>query len=121
MQNRTTRQSGFTLLEVLIVAGIIGLLAAIAVPNFVRARTAAQTNTCIANLKEIEAAITQWALEKKKSPRSAVSITDISGTSNSFIKAAINTQLTCPAGGSYTLVTVAVLPTCSLATSGHSL
>ena len=105
----------------MIVVAIIGLLAAIAIPNFVKARTTAQTNACIANLKQIEGAIEQWALEQKKAPSAAVGVTDISGNSNAFIKAAINTELVCPAGGTYAIVNVATRPTCSLASSGHSL
>src|SRR5258708_36648626 len=101
MQIKTTRQSGFTLVEIMIVVAIIGLLAAIAIPNFVKARTTAQKNACIANLKQIQGAIEQWALEQKKAPSATVGVTDISGTSNSFIKALVNAQLACPAGGSY--------------------
>ncbi len=62
----TTRKAGFTLIEIMIVVAIIGLLAAIAIPNFVRARTQAQTNACINNLRIIDGAKQQWALETKQ-------------------------------------------------------
>ena len=56
-------RKGFTLVEIMIVVAIIGLLAAIAIPNFVRARAKAQAETCIANLRQIEGAVQVWAVD----------------------------------------------------------
>ena len=57
------KSRGFTLVEIMIVVAIIGLLAAIAIPNFIRARQTSQTNACINNLRIIDAAKQQWGLE----------------------------------------------------------
>ena len=57
------RRKGFTLVEIMIVVAIIGLLAAIAIPNFIKAREKAEKQACIANLKQIQGAIQVWALD----------------------------------------------------------
>jgi len=78
MQIKTNNKSGFTLVEIMIVVAIIGLLAAIAIPNFVKARENAQLNSIFNNLRIIEGAKDQWALENKKGTGDSTSLTIIS-------------------------------------------
>ena len=113
-QMKTSRKSGFTLVEIMIVVAIIGLLAAIAIPNFVRARATSQMNACINNLRQIDAAANQWALELKKTTGNAIVMnTDLIP----YIKLNSSGSMPpCPAGGTYTLVLVGTNPVCSLST-----
>ena len=114
MQIKRHNKLGFTLVEIMIVVAIIGLLAAIAIPNFVKARTTAQKNACINNLRQIDGAKEQWALENKKVGTDAPVATDLYGT-DKYIK----TTPSCPANGTYTLNDMTTKPTCSL--SDHTL
>src|SRR5271170_3380777 len=66
MKRTTAKKQGFTLVEIMIVVAIIGLLAAIAIPNFVKARTTSQQNACINNLRLIDSSKQQWALEQRQ-------------------------------------------------------
>ena len=101
----------------MIVVAIIALLAAIAIPNFVKARTSSQRSACIANLKQIDGAKATWALEAKKVNTDSPLSTDLYG-STLYIRA----EPTCPANGTYTIGNVAIKPVCSLAaTEGHTL
>ena len=120
MKNRTSRKSGFTLVEIMIVVAIIGLLAAIAIPNFVRARTTSQMNACINNLRQIDGAMQQWALEGKLASNAGVTY----GAIQPYLKNAV----TCPSGGvgasfgsSYDISTVNVKPKCKIVAATHVL
>src|SRR6266481_5621846 len=77
MKVSRTNKAGFTLVEIMIVVAIIGLLAAIAIPNFVKARQNSQTNACINNLRQIDGAKQQWALEQGKTGSISVGIPSI--------------------------------------------
>lgn len=75
----TRPPAGFTLVEIMIVVAIIGLLAAIAIPNFIRARKTAQKNLCINNLRIIDGAVQELRLERPADPVDQAHITPYLG------------------------------------------
>ena len=90
-----------------------GLAAAITLPLFIQPRSNTQNGACIANLKQIQGAIEQYALENKLEAPHRVSIADISGSTSKMIRPLINTDITCPRGGIYSITTVGEMPRCS--------
>jgi prepilin-type N-terminal cleavage/methylation domain-containing protein len=96
---------GFTLVEIMIVVAVIGLLAVVAVPSYVNARTKSMQKACFNNLRLIDGAKDQFALEHTNSGPSTLA--DLVGT-NAYIK---NTPV-CPASGNYTPNALGIKPDC---------
>ena len=118
MKNIRSHNSGFTLVEIMIVVAIIGLLAAIAIPAYAPARGTAYRNVCINNLQQIEGAIQRWSLDMQKDEGQPVTYSDIRG----YLKHSV----VCPAGGtsfedSYTISTVDAPPVCQRKPALHKL
>jgi type IV pilus assembly protein PilE len=104
------RTQGFTLVEIMVTVGIIGLLAAIALPSFIKSRNVSQQNACINNLRIIDDGKQQWAFVARKSNGAAVTANSV----NEYIKG--STTPVCPANGIYTYGNIGSVPDCSITT-----
>jgi prepilin-type N-terminal cleavage/methylation domain-containing protein len=104
------RKKGFTLVEIMIVVAIIGIIIAIAIPAFLRARENARGRACQENLQKIDGAKEQYALENRLSNGSpAPLMSDLAGVTR-YIKR----EPFCPSGGSYDILPIGEDPTCSI-------
>jgi hypothetical protein len=103
----------YTAAALLPAVAVPGLLAAIAIPNFEKARATSQENACINNLRQIQAAKQEWALEKGKAQTDVPTWDDL----QPYLSGTV--PLVCPAGGTYSINAVQDPPTCSI--PGHVL
>ncbi len=110
MKREHSRSAGFTLVEIMIVVAIIGVLASVAVPGFLRSMNEARRSACVANLRAIEGAKITWAFESRKATTEVPTDADLFG-----VDRPIRDKPSCPAGGVYELKAVNARPACTIA------
>ena len=114
---RPKSKTGFTLVEIMIVVLIIGILLAIAIPNFVSARESSRAKACVGNLKQIDSATQQYCMDQKLNAANygtGPTLASLVGTAGY-----IRSTPVCPSNGAYTVATlITTTPQCSISGDG---
>jgi len=105
MTMKANKTSGFTLIEIMIVVGLIGLLAAITVPAMAHARVKSQTTSCLNSLRQIDSAKDQYGFDNY----SAVPVL------SDLVPTYLNYEPVCPASGTYTITSLDSDTECNVA------
>lgn len=110
--------NGFTLVEIMIVVAIISIALAIAIPNFFRMSSISKKTVCVNNLRNITAAIEQWAIDNDISPGTNISGQQEGLIYDNYLRAG---KPRCPSGGDYVVSTLGANPQvqCTYEGEGH--
>ncbi len=101
--------TGFTLVEIMVVVGIIGLILSMAIPNFINARKKTRAKVCVNNLHQIHGAKQQWALDNDKAESEVPTSVHLS--------CYLEEWPSCPSDGTYEIKRIDTVPTCSIGTT----
>ena len=123
-ENKSKSKSPFSPLGVVIILSILALVAFVAVPNFIRARTTPAMNSCINNLRQIDAAKQMWALENNKADTNRVTWDDIKpylarGATDAMDFIYCHMDATKNFSNSYTLEDLQTKPKCKINPAVH--
>lgn len=112
-------REGYTLVEIMIVVAVIAVLMSVALPNYLKSGKNSAKNACLFNLRQIDSAMEQWAMDNNVP---AGTVPSFSQESEIYAYIDGGTPV-CPSGGEYSLHTVGVRPqvTCSREDEGHRL
>ncbi|MBR4653289.1 MAG: prepilin-type N-terminal cleavage/methylation domain-containing protein [Kiritimatiellae bacterium] len=107
-------KKGFTLVEIMIVVAIIAILAAVAIPNFLKYRADARSQACVSNMKQLQTAAESWRTTQSD-PTAVPAKSDLVGTETTkYIRKEADSFI-CPEGGEYVIATAeggAITVTC---------
>ena len=118
MKSFKSLRRAFTLVEIMIVVLIIGILLAIAIPNFIRARESSRAKACVSNLRQVDSAKEQWAMDYRQAAGSTGLGASFPNTMLVGASGYIKGTPLCPSSGTYTIGAVGTDPTCSVGGTG---